>query len=140
MDSLKILKSLIFFSLIIVILLITTNHLQNQNYETDPTKINPITNEPEYSTVREFEIDAYNFAYSKKLLSINYGEKIRIKLTSTHGTHDFKIDKLNITSNIVSEGESTYIEFIPTQKGEFIYYCSLGDHRTKGMEGKLFIT
>ena len=37
------------------------------------------------------------------------------------------------------KGEDRHISFIPMQKGEYTFYCSVSGHRSAGMEGKLIV-
>jgi plastocyanin len=98
---------------------------------------NPV--DGEYNLVREFEIEMSNFVFSKKIINVGLGDKVRINLINTNGFHNFVIDELNINSKIITGGEIEHIEFITTKKGEYEFYSSYKDDKMKGMTGKLFI-
>ena len=90
-------------------------------------------------TDRTIEVSASNFIYDKKEIRVKKGENIEIKFTNGEGFHDFVIDELNVRTQRVPEGESETIR-IPTDKvGTYAYYCSVGNHRAQGMEGKIII-
>ncbi|HWO93609.1 MAG TPA: cupredoxin domain-containing protein [Dehalococcoidia bacterium] len=36
-------------------------------------------------------------------------------------------------------GMDRHISFVPMEKGEYTFYCTVGNHREAGMEGKLFV-
>jgi len=64
-------------------------------------------------------------------------------LTNTEGTHDFDIDELGVDTETVEVGEVLTTTFqIPADAApgtEYAYYCSAGNHREMGMEGKIFV-
>lgn len=104
----------------------------NDGLELDPLK-------GEYNVVREFDIDMSNFAYSKKVITVESGVKVRIKLTNSNGFHNFIIDDLNIKSDVLSIADTEYIEFIAINKGAYVYYSAISDDKVKGMIGTLYI-
>ncbi|PIN95200.1 hypothetical protein COU53_00615 [Candidatus Pacearchaeota archaeon CG10_big_fil_rev_8_21_14_0_10_30_48] len=67
------------------------------------------------------------------------GDRVVIEFKSTAGLHDFVVDELDVSTKRVGSGESTSVEFVADKAGTFSYYCSVGDHRAKGMEGKFII-
>jgi len=72
-------------------------------------------------------------------IKVKVGEKIKIEFTSTEGFHDFVIDELKAKTDRVNSGKSTSIEFVANQAGTFSYYCSVGNHRSAGMEGTFIV-
>lgn len=49
--------------------------------------------------------------------------------------HVLSIDEFGVTSPNACKGESTVIEFVADQWGQFSYYCPLPSYRAQGMEG-----
>lgn len=85
------------------------------------------------------DISASNFTYDKKEIRVKKGESVAVKFVNNEGFHDFVIDELNVRTQRISEGQSETVR-IPTDKvGTYAYYCSVGNHRAQGMEGKLII-
>jgi heme/copper-type cytochrome/quinol oxidase subunit 2 len=74
--------------------------------------------------------------YSFKEISVNQGDLVRIKITNTKGTHDFKIDEFNVYS-MTPLNEEVTIEFVADKKGSFEYYCTQPGHRQNGHWGTL---
>lgn len=72
--------------------------------------------------------------YSLKEMTVNQGDKVRIKITVTKGAHDFNIDEFNIKAATPLNQEVT-VEFTADKAGEFIYYCSVPGHRQNGHWG-----
>jgi nitrous oxide reductase len=74
--------------------------------------------------------------FSLKEITVNKGDFVRIKITNTKGTHDFKIDELNVFADTPSDQE-VLVEFTADKAGEFVYYCTKPGHRTNGQWGTL---
>lgn len=97
--------------------------------------------------VREIEIESFTDIidgeyfpqFSKKRLTVKKGGKIRLKINTTSGKHDFKIDEFDVFSETPT-GEITIIEFTPDKIGEFVYYCNKPRHRELGHWGTLIVT
>ena len=88
---------------------------------------------------KTIEVSASNFTYDKKEIRVKKDENIVIKFTNGEGFHDFVVDELNVRTQRIPESESETVR-IPTDKaGTYAYYCSVGNHRAQGMEGKLII-
>lgn len=85
------------------------------------------------------EVKGLNFSFDLKEIRVKKGEKVAIQFTNTEGFHDFVIDELNVRTQKIGEGKSETV-LIPTDKtGTYAFYCSVGQHRKMGMEGKLII-
>ncbi len=73
-------------------------------------------------------------------LRVKEGDTVRIEFTSTSGTHDWVVDEFGAaTARVSNGGGSTFIEFVADKKGTFEYYCSVGEHRSRGMWGNLVV-
>lgn len=51
--------------------------------------------------------------------------------------HDLMISDLGIKTSVIAGGKEETISFTPEKSGTFTFYCSVGNHRQLGMEGKL---
>ena len=108
---------------------------------------NPIAGESVNSVsgqVKTISISGENFKFSidgedNPTIYAREGERVVIEFTSTSGLHDFVVDELEVATKRVGAGESTSVEFVVNKAGTFSYYCSVGDHRAKGMEGKFIV-
>lgn len=90
--------------------------------------------------VKEFSITAKNFEFSEKEIRVKQGDKIKINLTSTEGTHDWVVDEFTgAKTSIINNGGSSSVEFVADKIGTFEYYCSIGTHRQMGMVGRLVV-
>jgi plastocyanin len=89
--------------------------------------------------VREINLEAFNFGYSQEEITVQQGETVRIVMENTGGNHDFVIDELDVATPVISGGETTNVTFTADETGEFFFYCSVGNHRSAGMEGTLIV-
>lgn len=72
-------------------------------------------------------------------LKVKKGDRVRIEFTSSDGFHDWVIDEFNAATKQVQTGDTAAVEFVADQAGSFEYYCSVGQHRTLGMQGNLVV-
>jgi plastocyanin len=90
----------------------------------------------------EMTIDSFKFGYSEEEITVKAGDTVTLTLTNSEGLHDFVIDELDVATKQVDEGETDTVTFtIPADMAgqTLAYYCSVGNHRSLGMEGKLII-
>jgi len=98
------------------------------------------------ASVKEFEMESFNSTvdgayapkFSLKEITVNKGDLVRIKVNTTSGKHDFKIDEFNVFAE-TPEDEVTVVEFTADKAGEFVYYCNKGKHRELGQWGTLIV-
>jgi len=74
--------------------------------------------------------------FSTKEISVKKGDKVKINVTVTSGTHNFNIDEYDIHEE-TPLNEQVTIEFTADKAGKFIYYCSKPGHRMFGHWGVL---
>lgn len=94
---------------------------------------------PQASETKEFTVTARNFSFSPATISVKRGDRVKIVLRNTEGFHDWKIDALNAATKRINAGAEDAMEFTADTAGTFEYYCSVGDHRVKGMKGVLIV-
>lgn len=74
--------------------------------------------------------------FSTKEITVKKGDKVKINVTVTAGTHNFNIDEYNIHEDTPLNQPVT-IEFTADKTGTFIYYCAMPMHRQLGHWGVL---
>lgn len=77
--------------------------------------------------------------FSLKEITVNKGDSVRIKITNTKGTHDFKLDEFSVFADTPLNQEIV-VEFTADKAGEFVYYCNQPGHRANGHWGTLKVT
>lgn len=139
----KIIISVMIVGIIAVAAIIALNKT-NQIPETGNTANSAKNNNIVESEAKEFTMTSFvEFVdgipkpqYSLKEITVNKGDKVKIKITVTSGAHDFKIDELGIYADTQLNQEYA-VEFTADKVGEFIYYCTKPGHRANGHWGTL---
>ena len=90
-------------------------------------------------TPKEFTVVASNFAFSTSTITVNKGDVVKVTLKNTDGFHSLKIDGYNVGSRQLKAGETDTFLFVADTVGTFDFYCTVGNHRAMGMEGKLIV-
>lgn len=95
----------------------------------------------EIRPVQEIILIAKEMVYNTNnpTLILKVGQPVRIIIINEDKgmLHDFVIEELDISiSDPLEYGESEIVEFIPTQKGKYDYFCS---YHSKLMRGKIII-
>ncbi|MEX2014123.1 MAG: cupredoxin domain-containing protein [Parcubacteria group bacterium] len=89
---------------------------------------------------REFKVTATSFSFSPSTITVNKGDTVKITLKNNDGTHNLNIEGYdNAKTNILNAGQEQTISFVASKSGTFQYYCSVGNHRAKGMVGTLTV-
>ena len=85
------------------------------------------------SNVKEFTVEAFRFGYSPDTITVNKGDKVRIKIENTDTLHGIRIPDLGIRGDEI-------LEFTADKTGEFIWYCTnmCGEGHMQ-MRGKLIV-
>ncbi len=93
--------------------------------------------------VFELNADGFNFVKNDDYgptITVNLGDTVRIEFTNDDAMpHDWVLDEFDARTEILQTGEFEAIEFVADQVGEFEYYCSVGQHRERGMVGTLIV-
>ena len=84
-------------------------------------------------------VSAANFSYDKPEIRVKKGEKLTIRFVNTEGKHDIVFEGLNAQTDVIGEGQTQDIDVPTDTAGTFAYFCSVGNHRNMGMEGKLIV-
>jgi plastocyanin len=86
-----------------------------------------------------FAVKGVNYGFDVKEIKVKQGDTVTINFMSSDGFHDWKIDEFAAATQKVQPGTPTSVTFVADKKGEFEYYCSVGQHRAHGMVGKLIV-
>jgi plastocyanin len=89
--------------------------------------------------VREFDVIGSNYMFQPGLMRVKKGETIKIIFHNIEGLHDFRIDELNVATQLLEEKDTQTVEFAASKIGTFEYYCSVKNHKALGMTGKIII-
>lgn len=89
--------------------------------------------------VKEFTIVGSSFKFAPSQITVKQGDKVKITLKNTGGTHDLFIDGYKIQTKVINSGAEDTIEFTADKAGTFDFWCTVGNHKAMGMVGKLVV-
>jgi len=85
----------------------------------------------------EVSMEAANFSFTPNVINASPGDRVSVTFTKNAGFHTFVIDEIGVEFAI-TEGE--VLNFTaPSEPGSYPFYCSIGSHRSMGMEGTLIV-
>jgi heme/copper-type cytochrome/quinol oxidase subunit 2 len=87
----------------------------------------------------DIQLEAGSFYFKPNIIKVKSGQTVTITLKSMDMMHDFVVDELGIKVPITKSGETNTFTFTANQKGEFTFYCSVGQHRQNGQVGTLIV-
>lgn len=99
----------------------------------------PTQNEAAVPAVKEFTVIGSSYLFDPSTITVNHGDKVKITFKNSGGMHDWRIDELGVATKKIKAGEEEVLEFTADKAGTFEYYCSVGEHRAKGMKGTLIV-
>lgn len=91
------------------------------------------------SSVKAFTVAGVNHLFDVEEIRVKEGDMVTINFVSDDGFHDWVVDEFDAATDQVRPGVKTSVTFVADKKGTFEYYCSVGDHRARGMVGKLIV-
>jgi plastocyanin len=101
-----------------------------------PTSLSSPT--PTTEGAKEIQVIGSEYSYEPSSIGLNEGDKARLTFRNVGRLpHNLVIDKLGLATKTIGQGQSDTIEFVATSSGTFEFYCSVGNHRSLGMEGSL---
>jgi len=119
-----------------------TSNVMSQEPETinEPNGAAGIELSQEPSNARVITIDASEFKFSEPTITITAGEVVKIVVNNTgEMKHDWVVEGEGIATDTIESGKSGTVEFAINTPGEYDTSCSVGDHKSRGMVGKLIV-
>jgi len=126
--------------------------------QTSPTRTQPISEEPidisgpteaptieatgsptTEATTKDVTVTGKNFSFAPNEIRVKQGDTVRVTFMNQTGTHDWRLDEFKAATKIVQSGQQETVVFVADKKGQFEYYCSVGNHRQMGMRGTLIV-
>ncbi|MEK6872173.1 MAG: cupredoxin domain-containing protein [Nanoarchaeota archaeon] len=112
--------------------------------EPDPSTTGPVDDFVPEEAIKTFIIDSSHLRFyidgvENPDIIVNEGDKVRIEFSSSEGFHDWNIDEFNAATQKIEAGGKSSVTFVANKKGNYEYYCSVGQHRQNGMKGKFIV-
>lgn len=99
-----------------------------------------VIDEPSVTEVLEITIIGTEFAFSPSSITAQAGQQVIINFKNQgNAPHDLVIEGLGVRTAIIGGKQTDTIEFIAPASGSYTFFCSVGSHRSIGMEGSLNI-
>ena len=81
------------------------------------------------------DVTLSRFAFSPERIEVPLGERVRLNVVSTDGTHGFQVKELGLNARIPASGRPMTVELTPKEAGTFEItcseYCGSGHRRMK---------
>jgi uncharacterized cupredoxin-like copper-binding protein len=121
-----------------------SNEMEKTSVGLPDAKKQPVAESDSKAPVKEFSMTSFTVVkdgkyfpqFSLKEITVNKGDRVRIKITVTSGKHDFKLDEYGLYTETEMNKEAV-VEFVADKAGEFVYYCNMPGHRANGHWGTL---
>lgn len=104
----------------------------------------PATAEAEAERVRVVELAATDLAFDPATITAAPGERLMLRVVNRgRSPHSLELHlpdrELQLEEELKPEKSATLTFDAPQEPGTYVYYCPVGDHREKGMEGQLVV-
>lgn len=106
---------------------------------TTPESVMESTDSSVAEGVKEFTVTGSNFKFDVPEIRVKAGDTVKITFKNAGGFHDFVIDEFNVKAKQGNGPSEETVTFIADKAGEYAFYCSVGQHRANGMEGKFIV-
>ncbi|MEK7605776.1 MAG: plastocyanin/azurin family copper-binding protein [Patescibacteria group bacterium] len=90
-------------------------------------------------TVKEITVTGSSFKFVPATISVKKGDTVKVTFVNSGGSHNFVIDEFSVSTKVIASGQSETVSFVADKVGTYEYYCTVGNHRQKGMVGKLIV-
>lgn len=88
---------------------------------------------------KEFTVTGSNFKFDVPEIRVKAGDTVKITFKNAGGFHDFVIDEFKVKAKQGNGPSEETVTFVADKAGEYAFYCSVGQHRANGMEGKFIV-
>lgn len=90
------------------------------------------------ASAREITIIGSEYSYNPKNIQVEKGEKIKLIFRNMGAiAHNLVVEELGISTKTISKGEEDFIKFTASEGGILTFSCSIGNHKSLGMEGEI---
>jgi plastocyanin len=118
---------------------------ENMNMKESPTgasmEAKTVSPSEDAMGVKNITVEGKNFSFTPSQIKVKKGDTVKVTFKNISGFHNWTLafNGKQITTKTIKSGESDTVEFVADKAGTYDYYCSVGNHRQMGMEGKLVV-
>ena len=77
------------------------------------------------TSTKEIHIDMFNFGFRQDPTVIHKGDHVRLRITTSEGTHGIMIPGLGLSTGRIAAGGEEVLEFDAKNAGIFEYFCNV---------------
>ncbi|MBI4435676.1 cupredoxin domain-containing protein [Candidatus Uhrbacteria bacterium] len=85
----------------------------------------------------EVDLEVESFSFTPSKITAKAGDVVMVRFSGVQGVHTFTLEEADVEV-AATTGESV-IFTAPSQPGQYPFYCSIGSHRSMGMQGTLIV-
>lgn len=90
--------------------------------------------------VREIMVEGDEYSFSPEMIELVAGETVKITFKNTGNLpHNLVITELGVSTKTIPGGAEDSVTVTADKTGMYTFFCSVGNHRQLGMEGKVEI-
>jgi nitrosocyanin len=128
---------------VVAVVLVNTTKMPATSSPSPVSQEQPMGNQNEATApaqgeqaAKEVTVSGNEYSFMPSSLNLKKGETVKLTLKNTGALpHDLVIDELGVATKTIKSGDSDTVTFTADKAGNFKFYCSIGNHRAKGMEG-----
>lgn len=126
MRNTKILFSILLFTLLLVASCTREQTTATNTQDQTPPLPPGTTTGGDVTTgeTKEFTMTAKRFEFSPSVITVNQGDKVRLKITSIDVPHGFFLPDFGINEQL-NPGKEVVVEFVAKTKGTYSFRCSV---------------
>ena len=83
--------------------------------------------------IRTIDVALSRFAFSPERIEVHVGEKVRLNVVSTDGTHGFQVKALGLKVRVPKRDAAVTVDLTPREAGQYRIscseYCGIGHNR-----------
>lgn len=87
----------------------------------------------------EITVEGSPFKFIPNEIKAKKGDTVKVTFKNTGGFHNFMLSDFTVATKELQAGQEETVEFVADKTGTFEFYCSVGDHKAKGMVGTLVV-
>ena len=87
--------------------------------------VNTTVSAPENPPVKDLVIETYNFGFKMNDVVIRKGDKVRLTMKVTDGTHGISIPAFGVSTGAAGPDQEKTVEFIADTAGSFPFRCNV---------------
>ena len=87
----------------------------------------------------EITVENRGMTFTTEVIKVKKGTTVVLTYVNRGGFHDWVLDEFDAATDQIGAGKSSTVEFVADRTGEFEYYCSVANHRARGMVGTFIV-